>query len=62
MLAARDGTGKRKKFDDGWEGPDDPLADELSVWFMMRDEKVEFENPRNRWFMAGREVESYECY
>ncbi|OCL08427.1 hypothetical protein AOQ84DRAFT_376778 [Glonium stellatum] len=33
-----------------------------SPWFMLDDGIVNFEHPANRWFLAGREVESYECF
>jgi len=30
-------------------------------WFAVRDGVVEFESSGSRWFLAGREIESYEC-
>ncbi|KAF2176330.1 hypothetical protein K469DRAFT_700046 [Zopfia rhizophila CBS 207.26] len=30
-------------------------------WFTLEDGTVQFEQPSSRWFLAGREIESYEC-
>jgi hypothetical protein len=30
-------------------------------WFSWADENVEFEESSSRWFLAGREIESFEC-
>ncbi|KAF2201891.1 hypothetical protein GQ43DRAFT_18153 [Delitschia confertaspora ATCC 74209] len=32
-----------------------------SPWFTVEDGVVRFEEPGSRWFLVGREVESYEC-
>jgi len=30
-------------------------------WFKLRDEIVPLEQDSSRWFLGGREIESYEC-
>jgi hypothetical protein len=30
-------------------------------WFKLEDGIVDFEDPTSRWFLAGREIESFEC-
>jgi hypothetical protein len=40
------------------------VADEWSpfpIWLTLLDGNVDFEDPSSRWYLAGREVESYEC-
>ncbi len=33
-----------------------------SVRFRIGDGQVDFADPKKMWFLAGREVESYECF
>lgn len=37
-------------------------GDARSVWFMATDGMVNFDLAASRYFLAGREVESYECF
>ncbi len=37
------------------------LIEEAAVWWSVEDGVVDFQDPRDRFFLGGREVESYEC-
>jgi len=36
-------------------------ADAQPIWWLIKDEKVDFQDPWGRWYLADREIESYEC-
>ena len=41
--------------------PERTTDETFPIWWNLEDGKVDFEDPRLRWFLGGREVESYEC-
>jgi len=34
---------------------------ESPVWWNIEDGQVDFEDARTRWWLAGQEIEAYEC-
>lgn len=36
-------------------------VDVQPLWWLAKDDEVDFEAPWGRWYLAGQEVESYEC-
>jgi len=41
--------------------PSYPMGTDSPVWWNAGDGEVDFENALGRWWLAGREVEAYEC-
>ncbi len=37
------------------------VPEDQTVWFKMSDGEVDFVDPKERWFLAGRKIESFEC-
>ena len=38
------------------------MEEKVWPWFSIEDGTIRFENEASRWFLAGRSIESYECW